>query len=116
MIELPEALTIARQMTHELAGRRIATAVQGSSPHKFAFLSGSPEEYKEILEGRVLGETTARGRYTLTRIEPGYVLVLGEGGERILVHSTCKTLPKKHQLLLQFSTSTNTWGSRVSLP
>jgi len=106
VIELPEAMTFARQMTAELAGKRIATAVQSSSPHKFAFLSGSPEAYKEILEGRTLGETTARGRYVLTQIEPGYVLVLGEGGERILVHSTEKTLPKKHQLLLQFGDGT----------
>ena len=106
MIELPEAVTLARQMTAELAGKRIAKAVQSSSPHKFAFLSGTPEEYKEILEGRTLGETTARGRYMLTLIEPGYVLVLGEGGERILVHSSEKTLPKKHQLLLQFDDDT----------
>ena len=106
MIELPEALTIARQMTDELAGKRIATAIQGSSPHKFAFLSGSPEEYKEILEGRTVGETTARGRYILARIEPGYMLVLGEGGEKILLHPTERTLPKKHQLLLQFEDGT----------
>jgi formamidopyrimidine-DNA glycosylase len=117
MIELPEALTIARQMTAELEGKRIATAIQSNSPHKFAFLSGTPEEYQEILEGRTIGETTARHRYTLTQIEPGYVLVLGEGGERILLHSNEKTLPKKHQLLLQFedgaylTVSVQGWGA-----
>lgn len=106
MIELPEAVTFARQMTAELAGKRIKAAVQSSSPHKFAFVSGTPEEYQEILVGRTIGKSSARHRYILTPIEPGYVLVLGEGGERILVHPTEKTLPKKHQLLLQFEDGT----------
>jgi formamidopyrimidine-DNA glycosylase len=106
MIELPEAITFARQMTAELAGKRIATAIQSSSPHKFAFVSGTPEEYAEVLEGRTLGATSARHRYTLTAVEPGYVLVFGEGGERILYHTTGRTLPKKHQLLLGFDDGT----------
>jgi formamidopyrimidine-DNA glycosylase len=106
MIELPEAVTLARQMTAELAGKRIVKAIQSSSPHKFAFVSGTPEEYSDILVGRRLQQTTARHRYTLTAVEPGYVLVFGEGGERILYHTTEKTLPKKHQLLLAFDDGT----------
>lgn len=117
MIELPEALTLARQMTAELTGKRVVSAIQSSSPHKFAFVSGTPEEYADILVGRTLGETTARHRYTLTAVEPGHVLVLGEGGERILYHNREKTLPKKHQLLLEFeddtylSVSVQGWGA-----
>jgi formamidopyrimidine-DNA glycosylase len=117
MIELPEALTISRQMTTKLAGKRIATAIQGSSPHKFAFVSGTPDEYKQMLEGRTLGETTARGPFMFARIEPDQLLVLGEGGERILYHETDKTLPKKHQLLFQFddgsflTVSVQGWGA-----
>ena len=44
MVELPEAVTIARQIDEWLKGRRIESAVRGNSPHKFAFYSGEPED------------------------------------------------------------------------
>ena len=102
MIEHPEAATIARQMSAELAGKRIASAERGNSPHKFAFYSGSPEEYAAILQGRTMGEATAHGPYVLAFVEPDYLLILGNGGERRLLHRSEDTLPKKHHLLLRF--------------
>jgi len=116
MIELPEAVTIARQMTAELSGKRIESAVRGNAPHKFAFYSREPEEYESILKGRTVGESAERGSQIVARVEPGYALVLGGGGERILHHQSDTTLPKKHQLLLRFedgtwlSVSVQGWG------
>ena len=46
MIELPEALTIARQMGEEFQGKRIGAGTGGNSPHKFAFYTRTPEEYE----------------------------------------------------------------------
>jgi formamidopyrimidine-DNA glycosylase len=103
MIELPEALTIARQMNDDLRGRRIKSASRGNAPHKFAFYSGPPDEYAAILKGKAIGEASEHGSAILISVEPGYVLVLGIGGERILLHQDADTLPKKHQLLLEFS-------------
>jgi len=117
MIELPEVLTIARQMNAELRGKRIESAVRGNSPHKFAFYSGSPEEYAAILVDRTMGEATDHGSLILASVEPDHVLVLGGGGERILFHRSEKTLPKKHHLLLHFGDGTcltvtvQGWGS-----
>jgi formamidopyrimidine-DNA glycosylase len=51
MIELPEAVSIARQITETLAGKTIAACVRGNAPHKFAGYSGEPEMYAEILPG-----------------------------------------------------------------
>lgn len=106
MIELPEAQTIARQMSEELEGKRIESAMRGNSPHKFAFYSGTPEEYETLLQGKTLGVVSAHGSHILTSIEPDHLLVLGGGGERILFHRSEKTLPKKHQLLLRFEDGT----------
>ena len=117
MIELPEALTIARQMSEELAGKRIESGIRGNAPHKFAFYSRPPEEYAAILGGRTMGEAVGYGSQILASIEPDYVLVLGGGGERILFHRGEDTLPKKHQLLLRFTDGTyltvtvQGWGS-----
>jgi formamidopyrimidine-DNA glycosylase len=103
MIELPEALTIARQISAELQGKRIEAGVRGNAPHKFAFYNRSEKEYEALLRGKVLGAATDHGSAILVPVEPDYVLVLGGGGERILYHASEGTLPKKHQLLLHFA-------------
>lgn len=117
MIELPEALTIAAQLTEALAGKRIVAGVRGNSPHKFAFYSGPPEYYAETLAGKTVGPAYAHGVCIIMPLEPGYLLGLGCGGERILWHREADTLPKKHQLLISFedashlSASISGWGA-----
>lgn len=117
MIELPEAVIIARQINSHLSGKKIALAVRGNSPHKFAFYSRPAEEYAAILPEKVIGSSEAHGSIILTDIDPGYVLALGGGGERILYHTNKTTLPAKYQLLLGFedgshlSMSIQMWGS-----
>lgn len=103
MIELPEAIIIARQISKELKGKQIVSGVRGSSPHKFAFTGKhSDEDFAAIVKDKTIGTAQANGSVILTDLEPDYVLSLGCGGERILYHTSEKTLPKKHQLLLSF--------------
>jgi formamidopyrimidine-DNA glycosylase len=117
MIELPEAIVIAQQMSQEYAGKRIASALRGNTPHKFAFYSRPAEEYESILPGKTLGPCSTYGGLILVPTEPGYLLTLGGGGERILLHRSATTLPKKHHLLLRFEDDTHLtvtvqgWGS-----
>lgn len=107
MIELPEAITIARQISTELKGKQIASSVRGSSPHKFAFTGKhSDEEFAAIVKDKTMGDARADGSVILADLEPDYVLSLGCGGERILYHTNEKTLPKKHQLLFNFKDGT----------
>jgi formamidopyrimidine-DNA glycosylase len=68
-------------MSAELKGKRIESGVRGNVPHKFAFYSGSVEEYEAILKGRVMGEATGHGSAILASVEPDYTLVLGGGGD-----------------------------------
>jgi len=106
MIELPEAMVVARQMSQELQGKRIASCVRGNESHKFAFYSRTAEAYETILGGKVMGATTGHGSAILASVEPDYTLVLGGGGERILFHKTESALPKKHHLLLRYQDGT----------
>ena len=106
MIEIPEALIIARQMSEELKGRQIESGVRGNVSHKFAFYSGSAEEYEAILRGKMMGQATGHGNAILASVKPDYTLVLGGGGERILFHQSESTLPKKHHLLLDYQDGT----------
>ncbi|MFX0169603.1 MAG: DNA-formamidopyrimidine glycosylase family protein [Candidatus Hodarchaeota archaeon] len=103
MIELPEAITIARQINEELKGHEIVFAQRGYSPHKFAFTGKySHEEFARMVPGKTIDGARADGWVILLDLEPGYLLSLGCGGERILFHENEKTLPKKHQLILGF--------------
>ncbi len=121
MIELPEAVTIARQMDQELKGKRIAAIVRGSSPHKFAFYTRPGAAYQWILKGSTLGDSREHGNAILTAVGADHYLVLGGGGERIIFHPNAETLPKKHQLLLQFEDDTyltvtvSGWGNVMLL-
>jgi formamidopyrimidine-DNA glycosylase len=103
MIELPEAILLARQFSEEVCGKQIVACTRGNSPHKFAFYNHTPEEYAQRLAGKTIGPAEAHGNHILVQIPPGDVLVLGGGGERILLHHSAATLPAKHQFLLQFS-------------
>ena len=122
MIEIPEAAIIARQITEELKGRRIVSAERGNTPHKFAFYSGPPELYAALLPGKKVGKATEQANCIIVPAQPGYALVLGVGGERILYHPDDTTLPKKHHLLIGFeggaylSVVVQGWGSLSLLP
>ena len=104
MIELPEAITIARQINNELKGKKIRTGISGLTPHKFAFFDKKipHARFAKILSGKSVGSSRAHGMAILTDLDPGYILSLGCGGERIRYHTSVKTLPKKHQLKLDF--------------
>lgn len=121
MIELPEAMVLASQMNEAVRGRRIAGAVAGTTPHKFAFYTGDPSEYATTLRGRQIGESFACGSKIVVACD-GYILVLGEGGERIRLHDGPGSFPKKHQLLLEFedggglSVSVQGWGCLLLVP
>lgn len=80
MIELPEAMTITRQMNDELKGKRIESSVYMDSPHKFAFYNRdyTSEEYEAILDGKTIGTVFP---YKLPKERP--VLPLSSAMERL---------------------------------
>ncbi len=122
MIELPEALVIAQQMNLEIAGKVIESGSRGNTIHKFAFSSGTSEEYAAILKGKTIGKAWGYGSSIFVPIEPGYLLVLGGGGERVLYHPEGCALPKKTHLLLHLSegscltVTVQGWGNTMLLP
>lgn len=106
MIELPEALTLANQMSHEFTGRIIVEAEVNHSPHKFAFYTGDPASYTAQLEGRMIDAVTATGPYLEILLSDGMVLLLREGvnPRSLAPHAP---VPKKHQLCLMFNDETH---------
>jgi formamidopyrimidine-DNA glycosylase len=117
MFELPEYLTLARQINKTLRGKTIREGSLGNSPHKFVWYNRTHQEFAELARGKTIGEVRVKGRWMMTELTPGYVLVLGECGGKILYHATGATLPKKYHLWLAFTddsfftATTQMWGA-----
>ena len=117
MFELPEYVTFARQFNETLAGKVIASGSLGNSPHKFVWYNRSPEEFAALTQGKRVGQATVRGRWLCVALEPGYVLVFGECGGKLLYHAPGAPLPDTYHLWLAFTDGsaltlmTQMWGA-----
>ncbi len=117
MFELPEVLTLSRQMNEVLPGRNIREGHLGNTPHKFVWYNRSHEAFGELTAGKTIGEAWARGRWLFLSLEPGYVLLLGEWGGRVLYRAAGSPIPQKYHLLLRFrddsflTATTRMWGA-----
>ncbi len=117
MFELPEYVTLARQINETLAGKEIEMGCLGNSPHKFVWYNRSHDEFTALTRGKEVGEATARGRWLFIPLLPGYVLLFGECGGKLLYHPPDGTLPAKYHLWLRFADgssfteTTQMWGA-----
>ena len=117
MFELPEIVTLAQQMNDTLRGRTIKRGQLGNSPHKFVWHNRTHEQFERLTQGKTVGEAQARGRWLPIPLEPGYVLLLGEVGGKVLLHEPGAKLPKKYHLHLTFeddsflTATTQMWGA-----
>ena len=117
MFELPEFVTLARQMNDILPGKVIAKGTLGNSPHKFVWYNRSHEEFEALTKGKTVGAAQARGKWLFLGIQPGYVLVLGECGGKVLYHPSAATAPGKYHLYVTFedgstlTAMTQMWGA-----
>lgn len=118
MIELPEAVVIAGQITQTLGGKRIARAVANASPHKFSWYTGDPATYNDRLAGKVIGK--GAGVASSIQFEAGDMVL--SISAPIRYHLQGEPRPKKHQLLVEFedgtaiSSSAQMWGGFFCFP
>ncbi len=100
MLELPEAVVLARQLNGTMKGKRLAQVEAGHTRHGFAFYQGDPAGYPALLEGRTLDGAEQTGG--LVELFFGEMrLTLGDGVNlRALAPGTPP--PARHQLYLGF--------------
>jgi formamidopyrimidine-DNA glycosylase len=117
MFELPEYITLARQMNDTLQGKTIRRGQLGNSPHKFVWYNRSPDEFERLTRGKAVGSARVQGRWLSLPLEPGYVLLLGECGGKALYHPPEAKVPKKYHLYITFedgsffTVTTQMWGA-----
>jgi formamidopyrimidine-DNA glycosylase len=104
MIELPEAAVVAGQLNAAVASKKIRRVVAAQNPHKFAWYSGDPAGYPDLLVGKTMG--TAAGLGGMIEIQVNEVILLVSDGVNLRFHPALAEEPSKHQLLIEFEDST----------
>ncbi len=117
MFELPEFTTLARQMSETLRGKCIKAGSLSATPHRFVWYNRKPAEFAKLTRGKTIGKAWSRGKWLFLALEPGYVMVLGECGGKVLYQPTGSPLPGKYHLALEFddasslTVTTQMWGA-----
>jgi formamidopyrimidine-DNA glycosylase len=108
---------LAEQMNAILPGKVIQSGLLGNSPHKFVWYNRSHEEFERLTREKRIGAVRAKGRWLFLPLEPGYVLVLGECGGKVLYHAPGAKTPPKYHLSITFADGssltamTQMWGA-----
>lgn len=101
MIELPEATTLAKQINGSIIGKQISDVIAKHSEHKFTWYFGNHEKYKEQLIDKKI--ENARGFGSFVEISANNMRILYNEGVNLRLITEKNLLPKKHQLLIEFS-------------
>ncbi len=104
MIEIPEAATLAQQISRTLSGKTIENVAAAASPHKFAWFQGDPAEYPGLLRGRHVDGALAFGGLVELALS-GCRIVFGDGVV-LRYYPALENAPAKHQLCLAFTDNT----------
>ena len=117
MFELPECVTLVKQINKIIKSKTISKGVLGNTPHKFVWYNTTHEEFEKLTRSKTVGDAKARGRWLFIELESGYVLVLGEFGGKMLYHKSGSKVPDKYHLYLTFddgsffTATTQMWGA-----
>ncbi len=117
MFELPECVTLVGQINQTMKSKVIKKGMLGNSPHKFVWYNRKHAEFEKLTQGKKIGKAEARGRWMFIALNPGYVLVIGECGGRILYQEAGSPVPRKYHLYLTFgdgsffTVTTQMWGA-----
>lgn len=100
MIELPEAVTLARQLGETARGRRVTNVVAGAAPHKFAWFRGDPAAYEPLLRDKSVVAAASHGGFVEVEVEDARLLFAE--GVALRWHDPGEARPPRHQLLVTF--------------
>lgn len=109
MIELPEAIVIAKQIGKTATGKRIKKVTAAKSPHKFAWYYGDPKEYHDLLVGKAIDTAVSYGG--LVEISVSDATLLFGDGVNLRYYVAEEAPPDKHQLWIEFEDGSSLVGS-----
>ena len=100
MIEIPEAIVVAKQLDEQLKGKTITEVIAAASPHKFAFYYEDPKDYEKLLVNKkIICCYPQAGRIEI-ELDSAYISFFDGVNLRYLDKDTKP--PIKHQLYIGF--------------
>jgi len=103
MPELPEISVIARQMSKEITGKRIAT-IEAKQPKN---LNMSVLEFVKTAEGKTVTNVSSRGKWIFIKLNPVHYMLINLGMGADILHFTPNQKPsEKYQFKLTFNDKT----------
>lgn len=104
MIELPEAINLAKQINENLKGKKVVRVLPPTKVHKFCWFSKEPELYSQELEEAVIIGAEGFGIYVEISFDQGKKLCFNDGINIRLMNKGDKL--KDYQLLIEFEDET----------
>jgi formamidopyrimidine-DNA glycosylase len=101
MIELPEALTLSKQLNDTINGKTISTVIAAHTNQKLAWYYGDPKNYQHLLQNKKIDNTTAFGGFV--EISAQNIKILFRDGVNLRHFENMSKIPNKHQLLIEFT-------------
>lgn len=101
MMELPEAIIIAKQVNEALIGKKIMHVFNATKVHRFTFYHGDPQEYGKLLIGKTIQSAVGYGMFVDLLLTDGTILNIGDG-TNIKYGKPGEKIPVAYQLLLGF--------------
>lgn len=102
MLELPEVLTLSKQIENTLSGKTITQVFNATKPHKFTFYNGDPLEYGKQLVGKNILSSKGYGMFVVFYLSDNITMTIGDGVSARYYNSGEK-IPANYQLLLTFA-------------
>ncbi|MDF9867347.1 formamidopyrimidine-DNA glycosylase [Bacilli bacterium PM5-3] len=99
MIELPEAIVLAKQLKENVLNKKIVKIITKESPHRFAFFNDEVDYEKELVGKQFIDAYNHAGIVEL-KLDESFLTL--RDGTNIRYYKDKSLLPKKHQLLIEF--------------
>ena len=102
MLELPEVITLSKQVNNALSGKTITQVFNATKPHKFTFYNGDPSEYGKLLVGKTILSSEGYGMFVNFNLSDNVIMNIGDGVS-VRYYSAGDEIPANYQLLLTFN-------------
>lgn len=101
MLELPEVVTLSKQVKAVLTGKTITQVFNATKPHKFTFYNSDPKEFGKLLVGKTILSSAGYGMFVDFYLSGNVTMSIGDGVITRYYGSGDK-IPSNYQLLLTF--------------
>ena len=99
MLELPEAITLAKQLNENITGKRVTKVYPPTKPHKFCWFNGEPDTYDKAVSGCKIIKADGFGIFAELFFDNGMKLCINDGVNLRLMSND--NIPKDYQLLIK---------------